>query len=67
MYDTHISVVKRDYSWLGVDRRERRSSKGVDCDILAQYFNMIDRILIPSRYTFFYKSPTIKNSGVKRV
>jgi hypothetical protein len=29
-------VAKRGGSWLGVDRRGRRSSKGVDCDILAQ-------------------------------
>jgi hypothetical protein len=29
-------VVKRGRSWLEVDRRGRRSSKGVDCDILAQ-------------------------------
>jgi hypothetical protein len=26
---------------------------------------MIDKILIPSRYTFFSESPTVKNSGVK--
>jgi hypothetical protein len=28
---------------------------------------MIDRILIPPRYTFFFGSPPAKNSGVKRV
>jgi hypothetical protein len=28
-------VAKRGGSWLGVDRRGRRSSKGVNCDILA--------------------------------
>jgi hypothetical protein len=27
---------------------------------------MIDRILISPRYTFFFESPTIKNSAVKR-
>jgi hypothetical protein len=27
---------------------------------------MIDRILIPPRYTFFSRSPHAKNSGVKR-
>jgi hypothetical protein len=32
----HIGMAKRGGSWLGVDRRGRRSSKGVDCDILAQ-------------------------------
>jgi hypothetical protein len=31
----HIDVAKRGGSWIGVDRRGRRSSKGVDCDILA--------------------------------
>jgi hypothetical protein len=29
--------------------------------------NRIDRILIPSRYTFFSESSTVKNSRVKRV
>jgi hypothetical protein len=29
-------VAKGGHSWLGVDRRGRRSSKGVDYDILAQ-------------------------------
>jgi hypothetical protein len=29
--------------------------------------NRIDRILIPLRYTFFFGSPPVKNSGVKRV
>jgi hypothetical protein len=31
----HINVTKRGGSWIGVDRRGRRSSKEVDCDILA--------------------------------
>jgi hypothetical protein len=26
--------------------------------------NRIDRILIPSRYTFFFSSPPVKNSGL---
>jgi hypothetical protein len=54
-------------SWLGVDQWGRQSSKGVDCDIPAQGFNRIDRILIPPRYTFFSRSPTTKNFWVKRV
>jgi hypothetical protein len=31
----HTDMAKREGSWIGVDRRGRRSSKGVDCDILA--------------------------------
>jgi hypothetical protein len=31
----HTDVAKRGGSWIGVDRRVHRSSKGVDCDILA--------------------------------
>jgi hypothetical protein len=31
----HTNMAKRGDSWIGVDRRGRRSSKGVDCDILA--------------------------------
>jgi hypothetical protein len=29
-------MVNRGHSWLGFDRYGRRSSKGVDCDILAE-------------------------------
>jgi hypothetical protein len=32
----HTDVAKRGRSWFGVDRWGRRSSKGVDCNILAQ-------------------------------
>jgi hypothetical protein len=31
----HKDMAKRGGSWLGVDQRGRRSSKGVDCDILT--------------------------------
>jgi hypothetical protein len=31
----HTDVAKRGGFWIGVDRRGCRSSKGVDCDILA--------------------------------
>jgi hypothetical protein len=31
----HLDVAKRGGSWIGIDDRGRRSSKGVDCDILA--------------------------------
>jgi hypothetical protein len=31
----HTDVAKRGRSWIRVDRRGHRSSKGVDCDILA--------------------------------
>jgi hypothetical protein len=34
---------------------------------LGLRFNRIDRIFIPPRYTFFFGSPTKKNSGIKRV
>jgi hypothetical protein len=50
-----------------IDQRGCRSSKGVDYDILAQGINRIDRILIPSKYTLFFRSSTTKNSGVKHV
>jgi hypothetical protein len=30
------NVIKRGHFWLGVDQRERQSSKGADCDILTQ-------------------------------
>jgi hypothetical protein len=36
--------------------------RGVDCDILTQGLIGFDRILIPPRYTFFFGSPTEKNS-----
>jgi hypothetical protein len=32
----HTDVAKRGGFWIGVDRRGRRSSKGVNCDILAK-------------------------------
>ena len=31
----HIDVAKRGGSYIAVERRGRRSSKGVDCDILV--------------------------------
>jgi hypothetical protein len=31
----HTDVAKRVGSWLAIDQRGRRSSKEVDCDILA--------------------------------
>jgi hypothetical protein len=37
----HTDVAKRGGSWLVVDRRGRRSSKGVDCDILALVYGDI--------------------------
>jgi hypothetical protein len=32
----HMDVAKRGRSWLGIDRRGRRYSKSVDCNILTQ-------------------------------
>jgi hypothetical protein len=58
----HTYVVKKERSWLVVDRWGRRSSKGVDCDTSSQGFNRIDIILIPPRYTFFSRSIIVKNS-----
>jgi hypothetical protein len=58
-------MAKKGCFWLGIVQHGHRSSKGVDCDILTQYFNMIDRILIPPRYTFFSESPYMKDSCVK--
>jgi hypothetical protein len=55
-------MTKGEHSWLGVDQWGRRSSKGVDCHILTQGLIGFDRILIPPRYTFFFGSPTEKNS-----
>jgi hypothetical protein len=56
---------KRGRSWLGVDdRRGRRSSKGVDCDILAQGLIGFNGILIPPRYTFFSKAYLQRTSGL---
>jgi hypothetical protein len=56
----HTDVAKRGGSWIGVDRRGRQSSKGVDCDILApemEYpgprLNRINRVFIPTRCIFF--------------
>jgi hypothetical protein len=37
---------------------------GVDCDILAQDFNRIDRILIPPSNTFFSESTPAKTLGL---
>jgi hypothetical protein len=31
----HIDMSKKGGCWIGVDRRGHRSSKAVDCDILA--------------------------------
>jgi hypothetical protein len=58
------NTAKRGCSWLGVDRRGRRSSKGVDCDILTQV--LIGLI----EYSYhqgipFSVSLIEKNSGVK--
>jgi hypothetical protein len=61
----HTNVGKRGRSWLGVDRRGRRSSKEVDCDILAQgLIGLIE--YSSSRYTFFSESSSAKDYRVKR-
>jgi hypothetical protein len=58
-------MAKRGRSWLGADQRGRRSSKGVDCNILTQ--GLIGLI----EYSYhqgipFFGSPPAKNPGVKR-
>jgi hypothetical protein len=69
----HTDVAKRGGSWSGVDRRGHRSSKGVDCDILAPWMgypgprlNRINRVFIPIRCIFFFGSLSRKNLEVKR-
>jgi hypothetical protein len=69
----HTDVAKRRGSWIGIDRRERRSSKGVDCDILAPgmgypgpRINRINRVIISTRCIFFFGSLSRKNLQVKR-
>jgi hypothetical protein len=56
---------RRDISDLGLTDGDINLQRGLDCDILAQGFNRIDRILIPPKYTFFSGSPTAKNFGIK--
>jgi hypothetical protein len=68
----HTDMAKREGSWIGVDRRGRRSSKGVDCDILAPgmgypgpRLNRINSVIIPTRCIFFFGSLSRKNLQVK--
>jgi hypothetical protein len=53
-------MVKRGRSWLGVDRWGRRSSKGVDCDILAQ--DLIELI----EYSYHQVIPSFSEVQLKR-
>ena len=69
----HTDVAKRGGSWIGVDRRGRRSSKGVDCDIvppgmgyLGPRLHRINRVLIPIRCILFFGSLSQNNLRVKR-
>jgi hypothetical protein len=68
-YGTRMPVLdvrtwpRGDVPRLEVDRLGRRSSKGVDCDILTQGLIGFDRIFIPPRYTFFVKAHLQKNYG----
>jgi hypothetical protein len=59
-------MVKRGRSWLGVDRRRRRSSKGVDCDILTQDLIGLIKYSYHQGISSFVRSPPVKNSEVKR-
>jgi hypothetical protein len=69
----HTDVAKKGGSWIGVDRRGSRSSKGVDCDILAlgmgcpgPRLNRINNVIIPTRCIFFFGSLSRKNLQFKR-
>ena len=59
-------VAKRGRSWLVVDRRERRSLKGVKDVTPGTGLNRINMRLIPTSCNFFSGSPSPKNSKVKR-
>jgi hypothetical protein len=68
----HTDVAKSGGSWIGVDRRGRRSSKGVDCDIPAPRLgcpgprlNKINRVIISTRCIFFFGNLSRKNLQVK--
>jgi hypothetical protein len=54
-----------DVTVLGLTDGDVGLLRVVDCDILAQDFNRIDRILISPMYTFFFESPPSKNFRVK--
>jgi hypothetical protein len=56
-----MDVAKRGCSYLGVDRRGRRSSMGCVCDILAQRLIGLIRILIPTSCNFFFQKPIQKS------
>jgi hypothetical protein len=64
----HTDVAKRGGSWIGVDRRGRRSYKGVDCDILAPgmgclgpRLNRINRVIISYQQgASFFRKPISK-------
>jgi hypothetical protein len=69
IYDMRMSVLdarmwlRGDVPGLGLTNGDIGLLRGgVDCDILAEDFNMIDTILIPLRYTFFFRSPTVKKT-----
>jgi hypothetical protein len=68
----HTDVSKREGSWIKVDQRGCRSSKGVDCDIVAPgmgypgpRLNRINRVFISTRCIFFFGSLSRKNLQVK--
>jgi hypothetical protein len=74
MMTLDTDMAKREGSWIGVDRRRHRSSKGggVDCDILTPgmgypgpRLNRINRVSITTRCIFFFESLSRKNLQVK--
>jgi hypothetical protein len=59
-----MDVSKRGSSWTVVDRQGRRSSKGVS--VWHPHLGLNNRILISTRYIFFYVSLSKKNSRLNR-
>jgi hypothetical protein len=55
---------RADVPCLGLTDGDVGLFRGVDCDILAQDFNRIDRILIPPSNTFFSESTPAKTLGL---
>jgi hypothetical protein len=66
MYDMRMPVLdvrtwlRGDFPGLGLTDEDVGLLRGVDCDILIQDLIGFDKILIPLRYIFFFRSPPAK-------